>query len=494
MTQLTEATLADHGDHAGAVRISGRDLVALGVAVAAVAGLIWALTLDIESELKGALAALLMLCLLLLKVPIGVAMGTAGAIGIWTLSSSTAMINTISDVPFNATASFTLSVLPMFVFMGIMLYRSGITERLYDVAREWVGWMPGGLAVTTTMAGAGLAAASGSTIGISYALGRIGIPEMLRAGYDKRLAVGSVMVAGTIGQLIPPSILLVVYAGFAEVPVGPQLLAGFLPGILLALCYAALIMIYVLARPSLAPRSARQSATWGQKWRGAASIWPLPAIVAIVIGGLYVGVFTATEAGAFGALGAVVLAASRLPFREFLRATVIALRDTVASVGGILFLLMGAAILNRMLALSGAARWLAQQVEAADLNRVGLIVLMVVLYLILGMFMEPISMMLLTVPILLPTVVATGIDPIWFGVFIVLLGEIGILTPPVGVLVFVMHRLVQDPEVRGGTTFSLGDVFTGALWLVPGALATVALITAFPDIVSFLPELGAPKG
>ena len=454
------------------------------------------LQVSIPSEAKGGLACLLMLILLLIKVPVAVAMGLSGGLGILALGGSTALTNTLGDLPYDATASFTLSVLPMFIFMGIMLWRSGVTSELYLAARHWVGWLPGGLSVTTTVAGAGLASASGSTIGITYALGRIGIPEMLRAGYDRRLAIGSVMVAGTIGQLIPPSIYAVVFAGFAEIAVGPQLLAGILPGILLKLVYALLIIGFVLMRPQLVSKRGREvigSSTWRDRWEGLASIWVLPALIVLVIGGLYLGVFTATEAGAVGSLGAVVIAAARLGFKDFVKGVVDALRDTVASVGSILFLLMGAAILNRLLALSGAARWFADVIEGAGLGRVGFICMLVLIYLVLGMFMEPISMMLLTVPVLLPVAIAVGIEPMWYGVFFILMAEISILTPPVGILVFITHRLAQDPEVRGDTQITLWDVFQGALWFVPGALFVVALITAFPAIVDFIPNLGAAK-
>lgn len=480
---------------AGAATPPGRapttgTLVGLGAAIAAVVVLIWLLFgTDLDSKTKGGVATLLMMVLMVLRVPVAVAMGAAGALGIWALTSTRALTGTLGDLPFGTAASFTLTVLPMFIFMGIMLWRSGITGELYVAARHWLGWMPAGLAVTTNTAGAGLASVSGSTLGITYALSRIGIPEMLRAGYDRRLAVGAVMVAGTVGQLIPPSIYAVVYAGFAETAVGPQLIAGLIPGILLALAYALLMIIAALARPSIAPKSTAARATWGERWSSLARVWPLPVITGIVIGGLYGGIFTATEAGAFGALGALTLAAVRLSAREFFAGLWTALRETAAAIGLILFLIVGAAILSRMLALSGAASWVVQLIEDANFGRGELILVMVVAYLLLGTFMEELSMMLLTIPVLLPVVVAVGIDPIWFGVFVILLTQIAIISPPLGILVFVVYKLVQNKEVAGDVKITLWDTYKGGMLFMPAPLLVVLLIALFPELVMWLPDL-----
>ncbi len=466
-------------------------LIVFGVTGTLVVTILYA---PMQNHVKGGVVCLLMLLLLMLRVPVAVAMGLSGVLGIYAISGELAAVNSMGSLPYNSTASFTLTVLPLFVFMGIMLWRSGITGQLYDAAKQWVSWLPGGLSSTTIVAGSGLASVSGSTIGITHALGRIGIPEMLKAGYDKRIALGSVMVAGTIGQLIPPSIYAVVYAGYAETEVGAQLLAGILPGLVLTLAYIGLTITYVTVFPRLIDRDreARRSApTWSDRGHALLEVWPLPALLLIVIGGIYLGYVTATEAGAVGAIGATVIAAARMRPAEFGRGLLTALRDTVASTGSIFFLLMGAALLNRLLSLSGAARWFADFVGDAGLSRFQFIAVVVLIYLLLGMFMEPLSMMLLTVPILLPVAIATGIEPIWFGVFFILMAEVAILTPPVGILTFVTHRLAQNPEVRGDTEITLGDAYQGAAWYIPGVLIVVALIAVFPDIVSVIPDLGS---
>lgn len=438
---------------------------------------------------RGALLLGLMLVLLMMNVNIGVAMTVSGLLGILFIAGPAGTVNMLTEVPFGNTASFSLSVLPMFVLMGLLLWRSGLTSDLYAAARAWLSWLPGGLAITTNIAGAGLGAASGSTMGITYAVGRIGIPEMIRAGYDTRLAVGSVASAGTIGQLIPPSILLVVYATFAEVPVGPQLMAGLVPGLLLTLGYMLVVLGIATIWPKTAPRPSSDDApTWKNRWSTLVAIWPLVLLIAVVIGGMYIGWFTPTESGAVGAVGAFILAIWRLRRGEVRPAMSKALTDTVASVGAIMFLLIGAALLNRMLSLTGLARWFAELLGDAGLGLVPFILMLIVIFLVLGMFMEPMAMILIVVPILLPVVQEMGFSALWFGVFVVLMAEVGLLTPPVGMLAFLVHRIAQDKDVNLGRTISIGNVFVGVMIFVPAAIIVVLLISLVPEIVEFLPQ------
>lgn len=427
-----------------------------------------------------------MLALLLLQVPVGAAMGLAGCVGIFAVAGPRSLSGLMMDVPYSATATSTMTVLPMFIFMGLILWRSGITADLYYVAKIWLSWLPGGLAVTSNIAGAGLGAASGSTMGITYALGRIGIPEMLRAGYSKYLALGSVMSAGTIAQLIPPSLLLVMYAGFTETPVGQQLMAGLVPGIILTIAYCAVVVVIATLKPSMAPRAPKSNISLTEKLKKSVVIWPVMTIVLIVIGGMMAGIFTATEAGAVGAVTSVAFAMIKRGGRSGTQLTVVAARDTLASIGSLLFVLIGATLLNRYLALSGAAQWFSDLITNAGMTPLIFILVVIVFYLILGMFMDPIPMMLLTVPLLLPTAESLGWDAIWFGVFVVLMGEIAILTPPVGVLCFVAHRIAQDREVNLGITISLADVFKAACIFIPGAFVTVGLLIAFPGLVHLI--------
>jgi C4-dicarboxylate transporter, DctM subunit len=445
---------------------------------------------DIDSEYVGLLAIVMMLTMMMMKMPIAVAMIVPGILGIYAIAGWAAAEGMMRSMPYGAVASWSLSVLAMFVFMGLLLWRSGVSERLYISARQWIGWVPGGLAVGTNFAGAGLAAVSGSTIGTTYALARIGIPEMLKAGYDRRLAVGSVLMAGTGGQLIPPSILLVVYAGVAEVPVGPQLLAGLLPGILLAVLYGCMIFGLGVARGGqlVGAGRARIIATWSERFRSLRSVWTLPVLALLVIGGMYTGVMTATEAGAAGAFGALLITLWVLRKGGFGGAISEALSATTRAVAAIFFLVIGAQILARLLAISGLARNVATHITELGLGRIQFLLLMVLVYLILGMFMEPISMMLLTVPILMPTLAAFDISLLWFGVFVVFLGELAMITPPVGILTFIVHGIAQESDVNLGTQITLGDTFRGVLWFLPISVVLLIIMIVYPDFVLWIPD------
>lgn len=433
---------------------------------------------------------LLLLTLMACRVPIAVAMGLAGLVGIWRISGASVMDRSLVDLPASSAASWSLSVIPLFIFMGLLLWKSGATARIYDASRAWLNWMPGGLAVTTNMAGAGLAAASGSTIGIAYAISRIGIPEMLKSGYDRRLALGSVIMAGLPGQLIPPSLLLVVYAGIANLPVGPQLLSGIIPGILLALIVNVAILILAMVFPHIAGQRSGP-VSWADRWGSLARVWPMPVLVTVILGGLYGGLFTATEAAAVGCVGALAITAVYCRGRQFWSAVGSALSGTVVATGSVFFLLIGAAFITRMMALSEIPFMFTQWIEGLGLGATTFVIAAILVLILLGMFMDPISLMLLSIPVMLPTLDTLGVDLVWFGVIVVISAEIGMLTPPVGVLVFLIHKIAQDPEVNLGREMSLGSVFGAALLGVPLALATLALLILFPELATWLPTSGS---
>lgn len=473
----------------------GLSLVIVLTALVAVCGLLF--FVDMERELRALVALGLMFGLMGLGMSVGLAMGLSGAVGLYAVMGPRALDTTLSQLPFTTASSTTFVVLPMFVFMGLMLWYSGITSKLYAAARILFFWMPGNLAATTNIAGAGLGAISGSTVGCTYALGRIAIAEMLRYGYDKRLALGAVLSAGTIGQLIPPSIMMVIFAGFAEVPVGPQLLAGTIPGLLLTFAYVLTVVAIALVRPewvgmgrnrtAQAAQSGTEVQSRREKLQTVLAAWPVPLLIAVIFGGLGGGFLTVTECAAVGAIGAALYCLAVQGLHEFRRSLMGAARGTLSAVGSVLILIIGAAILSRLLAVTGAAQWLSHSMQQLSGNTFVFFGMLIVLYLVLGMFMDAIAMMLLTVPLIMPIVVAAGYDPMWFGVFLVLMAEISILTPPVGLLVFIGHRMAQDPDINIGQKISLKDVFSGVLLFVPLALAVVILITVFPGLATWLP-------
>jgi len=450
-------------------------------------------------QLVGAASIALMLVLMFMKVPIGFALVIPGVIGMYSLSGLRAMENIMTNTPFSSTASWSLSVLPMFILMGMLLASSGITTRVYTAARLWTGWIPGGLAVGTNVAGAGLAAVSGSTIANSYALGRVGIPEMLSSRYDRRLAVGSVIMAGLPGQLIPPSTFLIIVAGITGASVGPQLIAGIVPGVAMVILVCTTIVILSTIWPQLAGRSKQQRAeaateeqvttTWRERFASLSGVWPLLVLFVGIFGTMFGGVLTATEAGAAGALIAVLLAIyfrrKDKPLTHVLKGA----REAVSTVGAIFFVLIGAHVLTQLIAVTRIGTAFSDFIVGLGLDRIGFLIVVMVAYLILGMFMDPLAILLLTIPILQPTIVALDIDLLWFGVFAVIMGELAILTPPVGVLTFIMHGLAQDKAVNLGHAISLKDVFQSVGMFLPTVLLLVILLILFPEAVTWLPSL-----
>lgn len=431
-------------------------------------------------------AFVVLLWLMFLRVPVGVALAGVGLLGLWAVTGDTASaVNSLHKVAWSSTSSWTLSVIPMFVLMGILLEQSGLGSDIYRAVRAMVGRAPAGLAVSTNFAGAAMGAASGSTVGIVYSLGRTGIPEMVKAGYDRRFAAGSVLMAGSGGQLIPPSILLVIYAGIAQVPVGQQLMAGMIPGVLLHIAYAVVMVALVLAIPRLAPRSVEGRQNWGERLRVSAGIWPVLVLILVVMGGLYVGVFTPTEAGAFGAVAAALMILATKGAHTLLRSLGGSLRSTVVASGSIFLIIIGGHVFGRFMSVSGVPRIFTEYLDQANTGPIGFMLLVLVLYLLLGTFMDPVPMMLITVPILLPIGMTLGVDPIVFGVFAVLMGELAVLTPPVGILVYIVHRIARDADVK----MSLGEVIQGVAWFYPVAVAGAVAIIFFPELVLWLPGL-----
>ncbi|WP_010138897.1 TRAP transporter large permease [Oceanicola sp. S124] len=417
--------------------------------------------------------------LILVRVPVGVVLGTVGFVGIWILTSLRASWSIASNVPFELIGDWNLSAVPMFLLMGFIASEAGLTRGLFRAARIFLGGIPGGLASSTVVASALFAAASGSSVATSASFSRIAIPEMLDAKYDRGLACGSVAVSGTLGALIPPSILMILFGIFAEVSIGKLFLAGVLPGILSAAMFILLITLRVKANPALAPRSDIH-ATRDEKIAALLDIWPLPMLIALVIGSIFLGIVTPTEAGALGALIAMLIALARraLSFRVFSRAVF----DTITGTAAIFIVIVGASVFARFVALSGMAGAMTDLLGFAIERPVLLILLTSLIYIFLGMFLESVSLMLLTLPLLLPLYHAAGIDLIWFGVICVKLLEIGLVTPPVGLNVYVIKGALGD-------RVALGEIFRGTAWFLAADLVTLGLLVAFPMISLWLPTI-----
>ena len=421
-----------------------------------------------------------LLVLMALRVPVGIALGGVSIIGIWVLRSSKAMVGSLSILPYDFVAHWSLSAVPMFLLMGAIVFHTGMTGKLFNVARLWLSFLPGGLAVATNLASAGFAAASGSSMATAAAMGRLAIPEMLKYNYEKGLATAVVAASGTLGSLIPPSILMVLYGIFTEQPIGKLLIAGILPGLLTAFVYTLLIVGRCMINPSLAPKYDGDDITWEERFSSLLTIWPIPILVVGVIASIYMGVATPTEAGAIGASLALVIGL----FQGRLTWTVLkdSIKETLHSTASIFFVAVGAILLTRFLLLAGVPRYLAGLMGDWALDPLWLVIGSSLMFIVLGMFLDAIGLMLLALPILLPMYEELGLNLIWMGVLVIKYLEIGMITPPVGLNAYVVKGVVGD-------TASLPTIFKGLLWFMAAEVLIVGLLIAFPEISLYLPSL-----
>ncbi len=421
----------------------------------------------------------LLFVLLALRAPIAIALSLVSVVGIAVLRGTGTAWASLASLPYDFAAHWSLSAIPLFLLMGALAYHGGLTASLFDAARVWLGRTPGGLAVAANVASAMFAAASGSSLATSAAMTRLAVPEMLKRGYDPGLATGTVAAAGTIGALIPPSIAFVIYGWFTETPIGDLLIAGILPGLLTALVYTLLIMGRVIVNPALAPNP-DEPHTWGDRLDALRKVWPIPVLIIAVIGSIYSGFATATESAAMGAIATLLLCL----VRGVLTVDLIkhALFDSVKSSATIFFIALGATLFTRFLALSGMPATMGAFIGSLELSPYVVILIMIGIYLVLGMFLDPIGIMLITLPILLPVFKAVDLNLVWIGVLVVKMIEVGLLTPPVGLNVYVVRSVV-------GNSVSLARIFRGTSWFLVAEVVIIALLVLFPQISLFLPSL-----
>jgi C4-dicarboxylate transporter, DctM subunit len=421
------------------------------------------------------------LLLIAARIPIGAVLGGVAFFGIAALRDIDVALGLIKDTPFEFSANWSLSAIPMFLLMGSVAHHSGISQALFRAARLWLAGLPGGLAVATNLACAAFAAASGSSVATAAAMGRIAIPEMLAQGYDKALTTGVVASAGTLGSLIPPSILFVLYGIFAEVSIVKLLIAGVFPGLLTAAVYTVMIIVRCRLNPALAPRMDPEmlAASRGERMQALGAVWPLVVLILGIIGGLYGGIVTPTEAGAGGAFLAFVIAlAQRRMSMAMVRDSLV---EAIAATARIFFVAFGAVMYTKFLALSGMPGYLGTLIGGWALDPILLVVAASIIYLVLGMFLDPLGLLLLTLPVLLPMFEALNLDLIWFGVLVVKFLEIGLLTPPVGFNVYVIKSVVGD-------SIPLETIFRGVAWFLACEVLIVVLLVAFPQISLYLPN------
>jgi len=419
----------------------------------------------------------LLILLFLFRMPVAFAMAFAGLAGFAYLSDVESALTLLAQDIFETLSAYPLSVIPMFILMGSFAFASGISRRLYMSSYTWFGQWPGGLTVATVLACSGFAAICGSTAATAATMGKIALPEMKKYGYNDVLATGTVASAGTLGILIPPSTVLIVYGILTEESIGRLFIAGVLPGIILSLFFVATVVLICLRKPELGPSG--PPTTWAQKVRAVTGIVETITLFLLTIGGLFLGLFSPTQAGAVGASGALFIGMIRRQLR--LKKTVDAAKDGLRTACMVLFIIAGATIFGHFLSISNIPFVLAEWIEGLPIPPMAIMSVIIVIYFIGGFFMDSMALIVVTIPIFFPVVVKLGFDPIWFGVMIVLVGEMGVITPPVGVNVFVIKGIA--PEIP------LYTIFKGILPFLAALIVLTILLMIFPDIATLLPSL-----
>jgi tripartite ATP-independent transporter DctM subunit len=429
------------------------------------------------------LATTVSVCLIFLLMAIGApvfaALGLAGVTGIVMIEELTFVLNRLKAFSYAQSASYLLTVIPLFILMGAFAHHAGVGEKLFGVARKWVGHRPGGLAMASILTCAGFAATSGSSVATAATVGSVAIPEMRRAGYDPRLSAGAVAAGGVLGVLIPPSVLLIFYAALTEVSAGKMLVAGVLPGILSTAVF--ILGIWAISNRLGAASTLLPPASWEMRLASLVDAWQVILLFFVVLGGIYLGLFTPTEAGAIGAFVAFVMLLLSRKARPELRSKLQeSFRSSVTTTVMILMTMIGAGVFSYFLSLAQVPQAIAQAVVETNVPPLAVIFLLLCIYFPLGMFLDAFSMLVITLPIMYPTVVSLGFDPIWFGILCVKMCEIGLITPPVGLNVYVIAGIDRDTPLQ--------QIFRGAWWFVGMEVVSTLLLFFFPVIVTWLPD------
>lgn len=430
-----------------------------------------------SSAIAGLAGICLLIFLFLLRMPVGFAMALVGTAGFAYLTTPEAALSLLGRDIFDTFSSYPLSVIPMFILMGTFAFASGISQRLFKTTYTWIGHWRGGLTIATVFASAGFGAICGSSSATAATMGKISLPEMRKYHYDDTLATGTVAAAGTLGILIPPSTVLLVYGILTEESIGKLFIAGVLPGIILSIFFAVTVAILCWRNPSIGPPGA--PSTWNERLKCLTGMIEAIILFALAIGGLFGGLFSPTQAGSIGAGGALIIGLARrqLSLHSFLDAC----RDGLQTSCMVIFIIMGAVVFGHFMAISRLPFILAEWLGQLPLHPMAVMSIIIFIYFIGGFFMDAMGLIVVTVPIFFPIVIKLGFDPIWFGVIIVLVGEMGVITPPVGVNVFVIKGIATDVPLH--------MIFKGIFPFLLAIILLTVIIMFFPQIATFLPGL-----
>jgi len=411
------------------------------------------------------------------RMPIGFVMAIVGFIGFGVVVSFDASLNLIAKDIYSVFGSYNLTVIPLFVLMGQLAFHSGISKRLFDAAYKFIGHWPGGLAIATIGACAGFAAICGSTNATAATMAAVTLPEMKRYNYKPELATGVVAAGGSLGILIPPSVIFIVYGILTEQSIGKLFMAGLIPGLLLTGLFVITIVIWTTLRPELGPRGPKVG--FAEKMRSLLGLIETLILFVLIMGGLFWGFFTPTEAGAIGAFGTLILPVVRrnLTWKGFITS----LFETTRTSCMILVIVAGATIFGHFLAVTRIPFDIANWISAFDLPRAVIMLIIILLYLIGGCIIDALALIMLTIPIFFPVIINLNYDPIWFGVIIVLVTQIGVITPPVGINVYVVSGVARDVPLH--------VIFKGVMPLLAALIIGTLLLIPFPQLALFLPGL-----
>jgi C4-dicarboxylate transporter DctM subunit len=421
----------------------------------------------------------LLFVLLAIGTPVAFSLVITGSIGLFIVGGWDAVVGVLTTTPLSTAASYELISVPLFILMAEFVILSGVADNLFKCAATWVGRVPGGLGMATALAGAGFGAISGSSTASAATLSSTTMPAMLKQGYDPSLAGGVVAISGTLAMLIPPSIALVLYGIIADVSIGQLLIGGVIPGLLVTLTIMGTVLVLVTINPHHAPRG--RAFTMREKFASLRVVGPMVFLFMAVTGVIYTGVATPTEASGLGAFGAFLIAIKerKVNFKTLSRALVHASHASCM----IIMIVVCAKVFGYYFTLTQSTQALVQWVSAMDLHRMVVMTFILLGYLVLGCLMDQIAILILTVPIVLPLVKVLGFDPVWFGVIVIVMAEVGLVTPPVGLNVFVVARYAKRP---------LAEIFRGVWPHVVSHIVLVAVMVAFPAIVLWLPSKMAP--
>ncbi len=425
----------------------------------------------------GVIGIVILVILLFMGMNIGITMFAVGFFGYMIVVNFNAALGILKTIPFAQATNYSFTVIPLFVLMGQFAFHSGMSADLFDAANKWLGRFRGGLAMATVAACAGFAAICGSTAATAATMGVVALPEMRKHGYKDSLATGSIAAGGTLGILIPPSTGFIIYGIVAEQSIGQLFAAGVLPGIVLAICYILAVVVQVKMKPDLAPATAKF--TLKEMVISLKGTIGMIVLFLAVIGGMFAGIFTANEAAAVGAVLALgfMIIKRQFTWKRF----VMCLRDTIKTSAMVFLILIGAYVFGSFLAITKLPMSLASFVDSLEVSRYVILAVIIIIYMVLGCLMDSLAMVMLTVPIFLPIVLALGFDPIWYGVLMIMVMEMGLITPPVGMNVYIVAGVAKDVP--------LFTIFKGVAPFVGAMVVAIIIVIAFPQISLLLPGL-----